>query len=53
MKNVHIAFVDSNPGALEAITCAKAEGHQVSFIEELQGARPAGHQPGRGADRAA
>jgi biotin carboxylase len=30
---MHIAFVDSNQAALEAIACAKDEGHQVSFIE--------------------
>jgi biotin carboxylase len=32
---MHIAFVDSNQAALEAIGCAKDEGHQVSFIESF------------------
>lgn len=35
MASVHIAFVDSNPAALEAVACAKDEGHQVSFIESF------------------
>jgi biotin carboxylase len=30
---MHIAFVDSNQAGLEAIECAKDEGHLVSFIE--------------------
>ena len=30
---MHIVFVDSNEAALEAIECAKDEGHRVSFIE--------------------
>jgi predicted ATP-grasp superfamily ATP-dependent carboligase len=30
---MHIAFVDSNPAALEAIPVAKEMGHQVTFIE--------------------
>jgi biotin carboxylase len=30
---MHIAFVDSNPAALEAIRVAKELGHQVTFIE--------------------
>jgi biotin carboxylase len=30
---MHIAFVDSNPAALEAIRAAKELGHQVTFIE--------------------
>jgi biotin carboxylase len=34
-ENMHIAFVDSNQAALEAIGCAKDEGHQVSFIESF------------------
>jgi biotin carboxylase len=32
---MHIAFIDSNQAALEAIACAKDEGHQVSFIESF------------------
>jgi len=32
---MHIAFVDSNEAALEAIARAKDEGHQVSFIESF------------------
>jgi ATP-grasp N-terminal domain len=33
---MHIAFVDSNQAALEAIACAKDAGHQVSFIESFE-----------------
>ena len=32
---MHIAFVDSNQAALEAIACAKDAGHQVSFFESF------------------
>jgi biotin carboxylase len=32
---MHIAFVDSNSAALEAIACARDEGHVVSFIESF------------------
>jgi biotin carboxylase len=30
---MHIAFVDSNPAALDAIRCAKEAGHRVSFVQ--------------------
>jgi biotin carboxylase len=30
---MHIAFVDANPAALDAIRAAKQAGHQVTFIE--------------------
>jgi biotin carboxylase len=32
---MHIAFVDSNPAALDAIKCAKEESHRVSYIQSL------------------
>jgi biotin carboxylase len=52
MKTVHIVFVDSNPGALEAISCAKDEGHLVSFIEALDPHYPRTAQDQRVIDRA-
>lgn len=30
---MHIAFVDSNPAALEAVRLAKAAGHRVTFLQ--------------------
>lgn len=49
---MHIAFVDSNPGALEAVSCAKDEGHLVSFIEALDPHYPRTAEDQRVIDRA-
>ena len=38
---MHIAFVDSNPAALDAIKCAKEEGHRVSYIQSYDPIYPA------------
>jgi len=38
---MHIAFVDSNPAALEAIAVASDLGHEVTFIESSQPVYPA------------
>lgn len=33
---MHIAFVDANPASLEAIRCAREEGHRVSYIQSAE-----------------
>lgn len=33
---MHIAFVDANPGSLEAIKSARQEGHRVSYIQSAE-----------------